>query len=83
MKLTRMEKQIAKDLDAGRFETLPESEMTRYREYARANAKDRHLTIRLNGRDLAGLKAIAIKKGKKYQTFIGELLHGYVQKNAA
>jgi len=83
MKLSKLEKQINQDLDAGNFETLPEREMKRYREYARSQAKDKHLTLRINGRDLNGLKAIAVKRRTKYQTLIGELLHEFVRKSVA
>jgi hypothetical protein len=56
------EKQIKRDWDAGLFEILPNSEMKRYREYAKAQAKDEQLTLRMNRRDSAGPKPVVAKK---------------------
>lgn len=44
------------------------------------NLKDCVLSLRINGSDLAALQAKAEKKGKKYQTFIGEILSREAQK---
>ena len=83
MKLTRFEKEIDDAINQGKFKTLrlTKKERDKYRAAARATlSKDKIITIRLNGRDLEGIKEIAIKSRKKYQTYIGDLLHEHVEK---
>jgi predicted DNA binding CopG/RHH family protein len=83
MKLTRFEKEIKNAMDRGDFKILrlTKKEKDKYVEAARLTlAKDKIVTIRMNGLDLAGIKEIAVKSGKRYQTYIGELLHEHVQK---
>jgi predicted DNA binding CopG/RHH family protein len=83
MKLTRFETELKEAIQRGDFEILKLSkkEKDKYREAAKAAlAKDRSITIRINGNDLKAIKDIAIKSGKKYQTYIGDLLHEHVAK---
>lgn len=83
MKLTKFEKGLKAAIDKGDFEivNLPKKERDQYREAARATlAKDKVITLRINGQDLKVLKEIALKTGKKYQTYIGDLLHEHVTK---
>ncbi len=78
MKPTKFEKEIKEAIKKGHFEVvkLSKNEKDVYREAARATlAKDKIITIRINGNDLKAIKDIAIKSGKRYQTYIGELLH--------
>jgi predicted DNA binding CopG/RHH family protein len=85
MKLTKFEKGLKAAIDKGDFEivNLPKKERDQYREAARtALAKDKVITLRINGQDLKVLKEIALKTGKKYQTYIGELLHEHVTKRS-
>lgn len=83
MKLTRFEKELKIAMKNGDFEILKLSrkERERFREAARAAlTKNRTITLRINGNDLEALKDIALKSGKKYQTYIGELLHTHIAK---
>ena len=83
MKLTKFEKGLKAAIEKGDFEIvdLPKKEREAYREAARAAlAKDKVITLRINGQDLKILKEIALKSGKKYQTYIGDLLHEHVSK---
>jgi predicted DNA binding CopG/RHH family protein len=85
MKLTKFEKGLKAAIDKGDFEivNLPKKERDQYREAARATlAKDKVITLRINGQDLKVLKEIALKTGKKYQTYIGDLLHEHVSKRS-
>jgi len=75
-----MEKQILEDYRAGKFkeEKLSKKEKQKYVEVAKATKifmKDKRITIRLNNGDLEKIKEQAYKEGKKYQTYIGDVLH--------
>jgi len=81
MKITKYEKELLEAFKNKQFEIIPLSKKVKatYAEAARATLnKNRIITIRLNGYDLDALKELAIKSGKKYQTYIGELLHEHV-----
>jgi len=79
--MTKFENKLKDAIEKGDFEIvdLPKKERDKYREAAKAAlAKDKVVTLRLNGQDLKALKEIALKSGKKYQTYIGELLHEHI-----
>lgn len=81
MELTKYEKELLRAFKNKQFEIVPVSKKVRatYQEAARATLqKNRTITIRLNGYDLDALKELALKSGKKYQTYLGELLHQHV-----
>ena len=83
MKLTKTEKEMLQAFKNKKFEIIPLSNKIKatYREAAKATLqKNSIITIRLNGFDLDALKELALKSGKKYQTYIGELLHHHVSK---
>jgi len=83
MKLTKFEKEVKASIQKGDFEILKISKAERknYREAARAAlAKDKIITVRINGKDLKALQAIALESGKKYQTYLGDLIHEHVMK---
>jgi len=82
MKETRLENQIKRDMDAGLFKRRSSSALKAYRDAAKAMVKDKSIHLRINGRDLEALKSLAAKKRKKYQTYIGEILHREAQKAA-
>jgi predicted DNA binding CopG/RHH family protein len=44
--------------------------------------KDARINLRISSQDLAGIKALAAKAGKKYQTYLGEMIHREAQKAA-
>jgi predicted DNA binding CopG/RHH family protein len=81
MKLTKYEKSLLDAFKNKQFEIVPISRKVRatYRDAARATlAKDKSITIRLNGLDLDKIRQLAVHSGKKYQTYIGELLHNHI-----
>jgi predicted DNA binding CopG/RHH family protein len=67
-------------LQGGTAEFLPWSEAKKYGEWARSQAKNKLISLRINEGDLNALKLLAAKKGKKYQTLIGEILHNAVSR---
>ena len=82
MRYTKEEKEIRESFRKGEIEYLPKEEGKKYQKWAKAQAKNTLISLRINGLDLMNLKAIAAKKGKKYQTYIGEILHREAQKAA-
>ncbi|WP_373494942.1 hypothetical protein [Aquiflexum sp.] len=85
MKLTKFEKELNEAIKKGDFEILKLSKKSRdnYREAAKAAlSKNKSITIRINEKDLNTLKNIAVKSGKRYQTYIGDLLHEHVVKRS-
>jgi predicted DNA binding CopG/RHH family protein len=83
MKKIDLEGELKKAFKKGDFEILstPKSEKDRYQEAARRTLlKDKSITIRINSTDLEAIKSIAVKSGKRYQSYIGELLHDHVSK---
>ena len=83
MRLTKFERELQDAIDNGKYRMLrlTRRERDKYKEAARLTlAKNKIITIRLNDRDLDGIKEIAVKSGKKYQTYIGELLHDHVMR---
>ena len=80
MKLTKMEKQILEDFREGKFkeDKLSRKEKQEYADAAKATKvfmKDKRITIRINSVDLEKLKEQAYQAGKKYQTYLGDILH--------
>jgi len=47
-----------------------------------ALAKDRIVTIRVKSPDFKALKKLALQMGKKYQTYLGEMIHEQVAKRS-
>lgn len=85
-KLTKSEKAL---LDAirvaekeGALTYLPSEEAKKYGEWAKSQLKSERITLRIDGQTLSALKAAAAKKGKKYQTYIGEILTREARKAA-
>lgn len=82
MKKTKEQIAIEKAFKSGTLEDVSASEHKKYQKWAQAQAKDRVISLRISGLDLDFLKIKAAKKGKKYQTYIGEILHREAQKAA-
>ncbi|MFH0919208.1 MAG: hypothetical protein V1913_02510 [Fibrobacterota bacterium] len=83
MKLTKSEQRLLSAFKNNNFEIVPVSRKIKatYREAARATLhKNKVISLRLNEFDLDMLKELALKSGKKYQTYIGELLHSHIHK---
>jgi predicted DNA binding CopG/RHH family protein len=60
--------------DALRSGDLPWTEIHQYIEWRKAELKDCRIMLRISVADLMKLKALARMQGKKYQTYIGEIL---------
>jgi predicted DNA binding CopG/RHH family protein len=60
--------------EAFRSGELGWSEAHRYFEWRKSELKDCLVSLRISGTDLMKLKALARMKGKKYQTYMGEIL---------
>lgn len=74
-KLTKEERDIERDLEAGLYVPVPKEEFEKIKAAFEARKKDTVLNLRINSYDLSLLKAKAQKGGMKYQTFIAEILH--------
>ena len=53
---------------------LPWTEIERYIEWRKAEIKDTRINLRISATDRMKLKALARMQGKKYQTYMGEIL---------
>lgn len=60
--------------EALRTGELPWTEIERYIEWRKSEIKDCMIAFRISGTDLMKLKALARMQGKKYQTYMGEIL---------
>lgn len=60
--------------EALRTGAMPWTEIERYYEWRKAEIKDCQVALRISGTDLMKLKALARMQGKKYQTYMGEIL---------
>ena len=79
---TKVRKGIRKARANGDFKLLPQDQASRYGEWAKAQLKDARITLRISGQDLGAIKSLAAKAGKKYQTYLGEMIHREAQKAA-
>jgi hypothetical protein len=60
--------------EALRTGELPWSEIERYIEWRKSEIKDSRINLRISATDRMKLKALARMQGKKYQTYMGEIL---------
>lgn len=80
--LDEEEKQILRDVEAGRYKSVKNlaAEKRRFRKIARATlAKVRNINIRLSQKVLTKLKAKAMEEGVPYQTLVSSVLYKFVQ----
>jgi predicted DNA binding CopG/RHH family protein len=83
VKLTKEEKQIERDLLAGRFKLLSPAEHARHRRYAaaqvkrRGDKKDARINIRLTSDVLELFKRRAARDGLPYQSLMASLIFRY------
>ena len=80
-KLEKSERELLESVESGEWRTVPgkDSELDRYREYARATfRKDRRVNIRISSKDLDALQKRALREGIPYQTLISSILHKFV-----
>ena len=80
-KIEKSERELLRSVESGEWRSVPQmdSELKRYREYARATfKKDRRVNIRISSQDLDALQKRALREGIPYQTLISSILHKYV-----
>jgi predicted DNA binding CopG/RHH family protein len=80
-KIEKTERELLRSVESGEWRSVPQmdSELKRYREYARATfKKDRRVNIRISSQDLDALQKRAFREGIPYQTLISSILHKYV-----
>lgn len=80
IKLSKEEKQILDDFEAGQFKSILSSKR---RKMLQATAeetfkKDKRINIRISSRDLESLQRRALEEGIPYQTLVSSVLHKYV-----
>lgn len=73
--LDKEEEETQKDLEAGKVDYLPVSATEKYAQWAAGQVKNKAISLRLPEADLNAIKAKAAKMGKKYQTYLGEIIH--------
>jgi len=78
-KLTREEQAIERAIERGEYRPASKEEFSRIAEAVARRRKDAVLSIRINSRDLANIKAKAKKVGVPYQSFLSELIHQYAE----
>ncbi|HHJ39270.1 MAG: hypothetical protein AXA67_12090 [Methylothermaceae bacteria B42] len=79
-KLSKEEKEILKDFEAGEFESvLTDKRKKKIQAIAEATfKKDKRINIRISSRDLRALQRRALEEGIPYQTLVASILHKYV-----
>ena len=80
--LDRTEREIERSLERGDYAPVSgrSGELTRARAAARNTvAKNRSINIRISERDLARLRAAAMREGIPYQTYVASLIHKAVR----
>lgn len=83
IKLTKDEKSVLKQFESGKLKHIESApkEAARYKMYADYTlSKPRTINIRLSQKTFRKIKAVAVKKGLPYQTFISSLIHQYSSK---
>ena len=78
-KLDREELEIEKALIQGDYLDVSKAEFDEIAHMIAGRKKDSVLNIRVNQKDLQGLKTKAKKYGIRYQTFLSELIHRVAQ----
>jgi predicted DNA binding CopG/RHH family protein len=76
------EREIVEALEGGEFEPIErplEEIKVAWRRVARNTLRKKAITVRVQERDIARLKARALQKGIPYQTLIASILHQYVE----
>ncbi len=80
-KLDQEERDILEAFDSGKIQPIENSkdEMKKHKIYASSTfKKDKRINIRLTSRDLLMIQKLAMSEGIPYQTFIGSILHKFV-----
>jgi len=79
-KLSKEEKQILKDFEAGAFKSVltPKRKKMLQAIAEETFKKDKRINIRISSRDLDSLQRRALEEGVPYQTLVSSVLHKYV-----
>ena len=79
-KLSKEEKQILEDFEAGEFKSIltPKRKKILQTTAKETFKKDKRINIRISSRDLASLQKRALEEGIPYQTLVSSVLHKYV-----
>ena len=84
-KLTKVEKRISNDIAAGKYHSLPESKIAKYKQMAKVDIerrkevrKEERINVRLTEETLVSLKDRAEEEGIPYQTLVTSVLHKYL-----
>ena len=79
-KLSKEEKEILKDFEAGEFKSVltPRRKKTLQAAAEETFKKDKRINIRISSRDLESLQRRALEEGIPYQTLVSSVLHKYV-----
>ncbi len=79
-KLSKEEKEILKDFEAGEFKSVltPRRKKTLQTAAEETFKKDKRINIRISSRDLESLQRRALEEGIPYQTLVSSVLHKYV-----
>ncbi len=79
-KLSKEEKQILEDFEAGEFKSILTPRRKKMLQVAAEETfkKDKRINIRISSRDLESLQRRALEEGIPYQTLVSSVLHKYV-----
>ena len=80
VRLDKDEQELLESFDREEWKPVKggETEIERYREYARATfKKDMRVNIRISRKDLEALQKRALEEGIPYQTLMASILHKY------
>jgi len=79
-KLSKEEKEILKDFEAGEFKSVLTPRRKKMLQAAAEETfkKDKRINIRISSRDLESLQRRALEEGIPYQTLVSSVLHKYV-----
>ena len=80
LKLSKDEKELLKDFEAGEFKSVitPKRRKTVQASAEETFKKDKRINIRISSRDLESLQRRALEEGIPYQTLVSSVLHKYV-----
>lgn len=80
-KLDKEEQEILKAFESDEIQPISDVEQIKeqHRKYASSTfKKDKRINIRLSSRDLTMIQKLALSEGIPYQTFIGSVLHKFI-----
>lgn len=79
-KLSKEEKEVLKDFEAGEFKSVLTPKRRKMLQAAAEETfkKDKRINIRISSRDLESLQRRALEEGIPYQTLVSSILHKYV-----